>query len=258
MKSNKSGLCKALLAVAMALVLAPVGASGAESAAAGAKAPKMDEALARDWIAKWDKNITNDARNRYCDREMGEEIGWLVAPFLNGFYYGYAATQDPKWADRLVDWADALIKRGVKEPDGYIGWPKGGTGGAVSQDFYTDSLLGEAMALRPIVLMAGEIVKTPALKAKHGPKAEEYLRLAGQVFEKWNARGCWREVKEGGGWVAMPPPLAGALPGVPRFCGKPCSSRVACPARRSLGMLSPMPGTCPRNSGVGMPPSPQT
>jgi hypothetical protein len=36
MKSNTSGLCKALLAVVMALVLAPVGASGAESAAVAA------------------------------------------------------------------------------------------------------------------------------------------------------------------------------------------------------------------------------
>ena len=30
----------------------------------------------------------NDARNRYCDRELGEEIGWLITPFLDGFYYG--------------------------------------------------------------------------------------------------------------------------------------------------------------------------
>ena len=32
-------------------------------------------------------------------------------------------------------------------------------------------------------------------------------------------------------------------------------SRVACPARRLLGMLSPSQETCPRNGGVGMPPS---
>ena len=193
------GVAAVTLGLLAAWALAPCLARAAEGA--GAKAAKMDEALARDWIAQWDKNITNDARNRYCDRETGEEIGWLVAPFLNGFYYGYAATQDPKWVGMLADWADALIKRGVKEPDGCVGWPKGGTGGAVSEDFYTDSLLGEAMALRPIVLMAGEIRKTPALKEKFGPKAEEYVRLAEQIFEKWDKRGCWREVKDGGVWV---------------------------------------------------------
>ena len=25
--------------------------------------------------------------------------------------------------DKEVDWADSLIKRAVKEPDGFIGWP---------------------------------------------------------------------------------------------------------------------------------------
>ena len=47
----------------------------------------LDPALARDWLARWEKNILSDARNRYCDRELGEEMGWLVSPFLNGFYY---------------------------------------------------------------------------------------------------------------------------------------------------------------------------
>ncbi|MCM8760036.1 MAG: hypothetical protein NC906_09755, partial [Candidatus Omnitrophica bacterium] len=51
-------------------------------------------------------------------KEMGEEIGWLISPFLNGFYYGYMATEDTKWIDNLIDWADSWIRRGIKEPDG--------------------------------------------------------------------------------------------------------------------------------------------
>jgi hypothetical protein len=50
------------------------------------------EALYKDWLARWERNILGGARNRYCDREMGEEIGWLVSPFLNGFFYGGLAT----------------------------------------------------------------------------------------------------------------------------------------------------------------------
>src|ERR1017187_2941471 len=38
----------------------------------------LDAALATDWLAQWEKNILSDARNRYCDRELGEEVGWLV------------------------------------------------------------------------------------------------------------------------------------------------------------------------------------
>ena len=55
---------------------------------------------------------------------MGETIGWRVAPFLHGFYHGYMATGDHAWVDRLIDWGDAVIRRGVKEPDGFVGWPE--------------------------------------------------------------------------------------------------------------------------------------
>src|SRR5579871_3535308 len=116
-----------------------------------------------DWLARWEKNILGDSHNRYCDKEMGEEIGWLVSPFLNGFYYGYLATHDPKWVDMFVDWSDAWMKRGIKEPDGYTGWPKDdGASTEVVPGLYTDNELGEAMGLRPAVLMAGVILKTPA------------------------------------------------------------------------------------------------
>jgi len=80
-----------------------------------------DSDLGNQWLMRWEKNILADARNRYCDRESGEEIGWLVSPFLNGFHDGYQATREVKWVEHLADWADSWIRRGVKEPDGYIG-----------------------------------------------------------------------------------------------------------------------------------------
>jgi len=179
-----------------ALGIAGFGLLGGSSAQAAEPSP------CKDWLPRWEKNILNDARNRYCDREMGEEIGWLMSPFLNGFYYGYQATQDAKWIDMLIDWADAWIKRGVKEPDGCIGWPKAdGASTSVVPGLYTDNMLGEAMGLRPVVLMAHAILNTPKLKEKHARKAEEYLQLAEQTFDKWDQRGCWREIKGGGVWV---------------------------------------------------------
>ena len=85
-------LLQRVASVLLVAATAPVFASSADAAATApaAKAPappvaRMDDALARDWLARWEKNITGDARNRYCDREMGEEIGWLVSPFLSGF-----------------------------------------------------------------------------------------------------------------------------------------------------------------------------
>jgi hypothetical protein len=160
-----------------------------------------ESALRKDWLARWEKNILGDVRNRYCDKETGEELGWQVSPFLNGFYYGYLATRDPRWIERLIDWTDSCLKRAVKEPDGFPGWPKGDGGGGESKEYNADSLLGEAMLLRPVVLAAVEIRKTPSLREKWGDKAQSYVQFAEQVFQKWDSRDCWREVKEGGLWV---------------------------------------------------------
>ena len=185
-------------------------AKEATSGAAVQAEAGIDPALAADWMRRWKENILADSRkSRYCDTEMGEEIGWLVSPFLNGFYYGYKATGEREWVDRLFDWGDSIVKRGVKEPDGYIGWPKTFAdeqkqSGVEGADSITDSELGEAMFLRPMVLMAGDILKTPDLKKDYGAKAEEYIRLSEQMFEKWNARGAWRETKEGGLWIEPP------------------------------------------------------
>ena len=194
-------ICGLLLAWTLPACVSETGSETKEAAKAEAvpAGERMDPALAQEWMKAWKQNILSDSsKNRYCDTEMGEEIGWLVSPFLNGFYYGYMATGDREWVDRWLDWGDSVLKRGILEPDGYLGWPKGG-GGRVS-----DSELGEAMYLRPMVLMAGEILKTPALKKDYGAKAREYLRLSEQIFEKWDSRGAWRETKEGGLWVGPP------------------------------------------------------
>jgi|YNPNPStandDraft_1061719.scaffolds.fasta_scaffold07103_2 hypothetical protein len=37
--------------------------------------------------------------------------------------------------DLLIDWGDAVIRRGVKEPDGSIGWPKAGGASTLRQVF---------------------------------------------------------------------------------------------------------------------------
>ncbi len=163
---------------------------------------KMDPAKEKSWLAQWDKEISGEARGwRKCDTAVGEDIAWTVVPTMNGFYYGYMATKNPKYVDMLVDWADSLIKRAVKEPDGYLGWPSlkaAGTDVDTLDNFNADSMLSDGMVFRPIVLMAGEMMKNPALKEKYSAKGESYLKLAEQIYEKWVKRGGWRETKDGG------------------------------------------------------------
>ena len=172
-------------------------------------AARLGPARAADWMRRWRQNILSKT-NRPCDVEMGEQIGWRVAPFLNGFYHGYMTTRDCEWLDRQLDWGDAVVRRGLKEPDGFIGWPRSEDADVLEylpkgmKERYTDTELGDAMFLRPMVLMAGEILKTPALKKVYGRKAAEYLRLSEKMFEKWNSRGAWRRTKAGGIWVVPP------------------------------------------------------
>ena len=161
----------------------------------------IDPAKAQDWRVRWEDFILKDsAKNRYCDTEMAEELGWLVSPFLDGFYFGYLATHDTKWIERFIDWADSCVRRAVKEPDGYLGWPKVSD---QTEGFDYDSMLGEAMMLRPMVLMADEVLKTPALEAKWGGKARSYLELAERTFAKWDSRDAWRDCTAGGIWVVQ-------------------------------------------------------
>jgi hypothetical protein len=190
--------CQALAAASAATTLR----AGAWCAATVERpAEWIDPATAKSWRARWEKDLLQEStKNRYCDTERGEELGWLLSPFLDGFYYGYLATHDAKWVKRLVDWADSCIRRGVKEPDGYLGWPKISD---QTEGFDYDSMLGEAMILRPIVLMADEILKTPALEVKWGGKAQAYLELAERTFEKWDSRGAWRDAQVGGLWVVQ-------------------------------------------------------
>jgi hypothetical protein len=162
---------------------------------------KMNDAKFKDWLLRWERNILSENSMHYCSSEMGEELGWRMSPFFSGFYYGYLATGNTLWFDRLAACTDAWIKRAVKEPDGYLGWPKVGAAGTKVDnldDFYADSMLGEAMALAPVVLMAAEIRRNPLLKEKNGSKAENYIKFAEQIFEKWDTRGVWRETDNGG------------------------------------------------------------
>ena len=94
-------------------------ATTAGVAEAGAR---MDPALAREWMRRWKETILRESRTRWCDQVMGEAIADVVGgPFPSGFYQGYMATGDREWVDRFIDWTDSVVKRGVKEPDGYIG-----------------------------------------------------------------------------------------------------------------------------------------
>ena len=109
---NGISILSSLALVMWGTLIATAGEASGQSPAAAKGAPS----LTQNWLDRWQRNILADLRNRYCDREMGEEIGWLVSPFESGFFEGYQATHDTKWLDLLVDWGDSWIARGSRSP----------------------------------------------------------------------------------------------------------------------------------------------
>ena len=162
---------------------------------------KMNDAKFNDWLSHWQANILGNLTNHYCSKDMGEDMGWLMFPMLKGFDDGYLTTKNPNWVALFVGCVDTWIRRGLIEPDGYIGWPKLGAAGTNVDrldEFYTDSMLGEAMVLQYVALMSDLILKTPSLDANFSVMAKRYIKIAEQVFEKWDQRGAWRDTPDGG------------------------------------------------------------
>ena len=95
-----------------------------------------------------------------------------------------------------------LHRRAVKEPDGLLGWPKvSGQAGAIQ--IHADSMLGEAMMMRPMVLMADEILKTAELKAKWSGKARPIWTSPSAPSKSGTRAAAWRAAPEGGLWVVQ-------------------------------------------------------
>ena len=124
----------------------------------------LNPARAADWMRRWRQNILSKT-NRPCDMEMGEQIGWRVAPFLNGFYHGFMATRDREWLDRPFDWGDAVLEA-RRERAGRLhrlaqvgGRRRARIPSSGVKLRYTDTEVGDAMVLRPMARMAGEILR---------------------------------------------------------------------------------------------------
>jgi len=170
----------------------------------------------QEWFGLWDSNIEGEYSwemtpgvlvTGFSDYGgLGENVDWQLAPVLTGFYYGYMASSDTHYVDLMVSCVDTLIGLETIEPDGYPGWPAYGAGGTGTDDlnwYYADSMLADAAAFRPIVLMAYQMITNPALKATYGAKGQTYLALAETLYQKWVQRGGWRDTTYPGGMISV-------------------------------------------------------
>ena len=125
-------------------------------------------------------------------------------PIITGSWRHGTAT----WIERSIACTDAWLRRGVAEPDGFIGWPKFGAAGNPTDQldsYYADSLLGEAMALRahrPHV--GGDPSRSLDFGHDMATRRGAISKSHKAFYDKWDKRGSWRSVDGGAVAVVLP------------------------------------------------------
>jgi hypothetical protein len=76
---------------------------------------KLDPALAKDWLARWEKNILGDERNRYCDHD---DLEGIVAAFEHGLVFSQADIQRLIATNRDFMWNQQLEGAKFQRLDG--------------------------------------------------------------------------------------------------------------------------------------------
>ena len=164
----------------------------------------MAMVLAGGWAAKaapaQDSQAAQSAERIYNERmqdpywkeeSTGERFAWHAVYGMSGFLEGYEATGNTVFLDWGVKYYDAIVAKLAVGPDGYKGWigPYD-----YSTNYWCDCHVGDALLFAGILDLGSAVLRHPELKAKYGAKVQQYVKLAKRdFFDKWDARGTWRE-----------------------------------------------------------------
>lgn len=191
------------LMVVMMIWPSVMAADGAEGRAPGAGVPRTQAAGGSGAKAGDPVTITDtpqgyldasidNAKRRMTGKYTGDGWTWHACFTMNGFIDSYLATRDTAWLDAAVKYFDWNIGLLLTGPDGHQGWlgPVPGQAGRLGEH-----PIGDPIMMDPMVRFAAVVLKDePALAGKYGRSARAYVALARKLmFEKWEARGIWRE-----------------------------------------------------------------
>ncbi|MFC1654405.1 hypothetical protein ACFL2F_01260 [Myxococcota bacterium] len=154
----------------------------------------------------WDQRMRNDSGRDYCTAQ-GESMGWVEGHILNAFAYGYLATRDTVYLDKLVQHIDGAICRS-NECDPCLftretydanlapewGWYE--VSDWYSEDGVTrfDFMVGEGIMLQAVVLFIEAVRSDPALSADYRDDADYYLALLeDELVPKWDRRDLFKD-----------------------------------------------------------------
>ena len=138
-------------------------------------------------------------------REPGEIFCWVSSCYSHEFLHAYEVTgkKDAAWLEQAQVFYDWCLQKGVSDdPDGYPGTIGADESG--DNTIVTDSLVGDAITARPLLEWAELVQADPALQARFGARAKEYIALATRMcWDKWNKRNCYYQDAHGYGSYHM-------------------------------------------------------
>ncbi len=139
-----------------------------------------------------------------------EDIVWQGSQYIRVAYVAYLLTADPKYLDMFVERMDTLCDQLTTGPDGKRGW-YGLAYDLFRHPDHPDRAVDVQITSFQIAGMLADFARViqgdEALQPTYGAKVEEYLALAQELVDKWEARGSYRDLGVGGAVYTTHPDL---------------------------------------------------
>ena len=130
-----------------------------------------------------------------------EDIVWQGSQYIRVAYVAYLLTADAKYLDMFVERMDTLCDQLTTGPDGKRGW-YGLAYDLFRHPDHPDRAVDVQITSFQIAGMLADFARVvegdEALQATYGAKVEEYLSLAQELVDKWEARGSYHDLGLGG------------------------------------------------------------
>ena len=158
---------------------------------------EVDGARDSTLVSRWKSHVLPP--ERITDHSDGEDIAWLVVPYLMGrVRMAEALDGDAECLDAFCDGIDHLMAIASRDIDGLYGWPT--EKGSYGKQGPRCILLDDARIVEPIARFARFIRSDSGLADRYGVRAERYLDFVEEkILPKW--QDSWLEF--GGSTVTL-------------------------------------------------------
>ncbi len=153
-------------------------------------AAQADDVGNDEIITRWKSSVLRmEHFTKYTD---GEDMTWLMSPYLRGLALMAEATGDRECMDMFSRAFEHVMSLAGEDIDGLFGWPtiKGNYGKHGKRCIIMD----DAIICEPVAIFGRVLKKNPKLNNIYGGRYRKYLSFVeNKIFPKW--KDSWLELK---------------------------------------------------------------